>query len=458
MKSSNTCSFISIFVWPVLILCCSTAGSSSESTSSGTTDGAEEWGYVDVRQGAHMFWWLYRSPIRSKPAWPLVLWLQGGPGASGVGLGNFEEIGPLTTKLTARPYTWLEKANLLFVDSPVGTGFSYVDNTSLLLTNDEDVATDLVRFFQAFFENHQELQQSPLFIFAESYGGKHATLLGLALDQAIKDGDVKAKLGGVALGDSWISPLDSVLSWGPVLKYFSRIDENQEEIINRQAKTIQEEISNASYFNAFTGWGNLENIVSNLSNNVDFYNLLIDESQDSSSSSLALQKKNSFHKFGDYFKKVKLLKGMNQTVPDITSLMNGPIREKLQIIPETVIWEEVSSSVFNALSDVFMKDVISKVDELLSIGVNLTIYSGQVDLICATEGTEAWVKKLNWTDLANFQHAPRIPLYCNSTGGTAAFVKSYKNLAFYWILLAGHMVPADNPCIALDMLGMITRT
>ena len=35
----------------------------------------EEWGYVTVRPGAHMFWWLYRSPVdwESKP---LVMWLQ----------------------------------------------------------------------------------------------------------------------------------------------------------------------------------------------------------------------------------------------------------------------------------------------------------------------------------------------------------------------------------------------
>ena len=38
-------------------------------------DKQEEWGYVTVRPGAHMFWWLYRSPVdwESKP---LVMWLQ----------------------------------------------------------------------------------------------------------------------------------------------------------------------------------------------------------------------------------------------------------------------------------------------------------------------------------------------------------------------------------------------
>lgn len=404
-----------------------------------------------------MFWWLYRSPIQTRTEWPLVLWLQGGPGASGVGIGNFEEFGPLTTALLPRQYTWLQKADLLFVDSPVGAGFSYVENTSLLLTKDEDAATDLISLLRKFFENHEELQSSPFFIFAESYGGKHATLLGLALNQAIKNGSVKAKLGGVALGDSWISPVDSVLSWGPVLKTFSRIEDSQQDIIDRAAKIIKSDINHGAYISAIQGWSSLESTVLTLTNYVDFYNLLFDQDQDSSLGlSEVPEKENVFLRFGSYLKQKKL-KESNQTVPDLTSLMNGPIRKKLQIIPETVIWKEVSGSVFSALEDEFMRDVIPKVDELLSNGINVTIYSGQLDLICATPGTEAWVRKLKWTGMDGFRDAPRTPLYCNGSGGTAAFVKSYRNLAFYWILLAGHMVPADNPCIALDMLELITN-
>lgn len=38
----------------------------------------EVWGYVDVRDGAHMFWWLYYadSPAAAHQHLPLVMWLQ----------------------------------------------------------------------------------------------------------------------------------------------------------------------------------------------------------------------------------------------------------------------------------------------------------------------------------------------------------------------------------------------
>jgi hypothetical protein len=93
----------------------SSSSSRISSISSGTADGTEEWGYTDVRPGAHMFWWLYYSKIILQTDVPLVLWIQGGPGASGVGFGNFQEVGPLTTDLEPRESTWLNVAHLLFV-------------------------------------------------------------------------------------------------------------------------------------------------------------------------------------------------------------------------------------------------------------------------------------------------------------------------------------------------------
>ncbi|KAG8657387.1 serine carboxypeptidase-like 51 isoform X2 [Manihot esculenta] len=188
-----------------------------------------------------MFWWLYRSPYRveisSKP-WPIILWLQGGPGASGVGLGNFEEIGPLDVNLKPRNSTWLRMADLLFVDNPVGTGFSFVEESNLFVKTDEEAATDLTTLLKEIFNRNESLQQSPLHIVAESYGGKFAVTLGLSALKAIGAGKLKAKLGGVILGDTWISPEDFVLSWGPLLKDVSRLDNNGLEMANR-SKEVQ---------------------------------------------------------------------------------------------------------------------------------------------------------------------------------------------------------------------------
>lgn len=106
----------------------------------------ETWGYVEVRQGASMFWWLYGAQMSDpmeRVNKPLVMWLQGGPGASSTGYGNFEEIGPLDVNLEPRNTTWLTEANVLFVDNPVGCGFSYVDDPKALTTNISGIILNL---------------------------------------------------------------------------------------------------------------------------------------------------------------------------------------------------------------------------------------------------------------------------------------------------------------------------
>jgi len=110
--------------------------SSSKSTSSQIPD--EDWNYVQVRENAFMFWWLYgasTSDPSERVNKPLIMWLQGGPGGSSTGFGNFEELGPLTVELKPRNTTWLQAANVLFVDNPVGSGYSYVTDEDAFTTN-----------------------------------------------------------------------------------------------------------------------------------------------------------------------------------------------------------------------------------------------------------------------------------------------------------------------------------
>lgn len=48
--------------------------------------------------------------------------------------------------------------NVLFIDNPVGTGYSYVDNLTLLTTNVTEIAQDLLTLFTAFLQSHEIFQ------------------------------------------------------------------------------------------------------------------------------------------------------------------------------------------------------------------------------------------------------------------------------------------------------------
>lgn len=102
------------------------------------------------------------------------------------GYGNFIEIGPYNMHMKPRKHTWIKDFNILFVDSPIGTGFSYFsEKNGSLLTSTIDIGRDLVSFLKKFLETHKEFQTMPLYIFGESYGGKMAAEFAYQLEKVL---------------------------------------------------------------------------------------------------------------------------------------------------------------------------------------------------------------------------------------------------------------------------------
>ncbi|XP_045930866.1 retinoid-inducible serine carboxypeptidase [Micropterus dolomieu] len=414
--------------------------------------GKETWSYVEVRDGAHMFWWLYYADSQSAEYkdLPLVMWLQGGPGGSGTGFGNFEEIGPLDRNLEPRKTSWVQAASVLFVDNPVGTGFSYTDSPKGYATDVATVASDMLVLLKQFFTERAEFQSIPFYIFSESYGGKMAAAISLELTKAVAQGTVKCNFAGVALGDSWISPLDSVMTWGPYLYTTSLLDDNGLAEVSRAAEDVKKAVEQQEFRKATELWSVAETVVEQNTNGVNFYNILTQEPDDALTHSSSA---------GENFislqtrRHIRPLHGQS-----LGELMNGPIRKKLGIIPQNVTWGGQAEEVFSYMAGDFMRPVVDIVDQLLSAGVNVTVYNGQLDLIVDTMGQELWVKQLKWDGLPGFNNLKWTALDDpTSPGITGAFCKTYKNFAFYWILKAGHMIPSDQGPMALKMLEMITQ-
>ncbi|XP_072298510.1 retinoid-inducible serine carboxypeptidase [Eucyclogobius newberryi] len=412
--------------------------------------GTESWSYVTVRDGAHMFWWLYYADSSSAHYrdLPLVMWLQGGPGGSGTGFGNFGEIGPLDGDLKPRDTTWVTSASMLFVDNPVGTGFSYTDREEAFATNVSTVATDMLVLLKSFFNTKAEFQTIPFYIFSESYGGKMAAAISLELTMAIAQGSLKCNFAGVALGDSWISPLDSVLTWGPYLYTTSLLDDPGLAEVSGVAQEVQDAVEQGYFLKATELWSLAESVVEKNTNNVNFYNILTQDADGKVSA-----------RPGEDFISLQFRRHVSRLhKQSLSELMNGPIRKKLGMIPQNVTWGGQAEAVFRNMAGDFMRPVVDIVDQLLSAGVNVTVYNGQLDLIVDTMGQELWVKALKWEGLPYFTKVRWTPLDDPaSPGATGAFYKTYKNFSFYWILKAGHMIPSDQGDMALQMLKMITR-
>lgn len=143
-------------------------------------------GYITVNKqaGRALFYWLIETPQSREPdSRPLLLWLNGGPGCSSVAYGASEEIGPFRIKpdgktLSLNPYSWNKLANLLFLESPAGVGFSYSNTTTDLYTaGDQRTAEDAYIFLTEWFERFPQYKHREFYIAGESYAGHYVPQL-----------------------------------------------------------------------------------------------------------------------------------------------------------------------------------------------------------------------------------------------------------------------------------------
>ena len=117
------------------------------------------------------------TPSQSSPSKdPLFLWLNGGPGCSSL-FGFLGEIGPVTSvpfenRFQLNEYSWNLNANLLFIESPGGVGFSKITNPDFFF-NDTITAIGLNVALQNFFAIFTEYQSNDFYITGESYAGTY---------------------------------------------------------------------------------------------------------------------------------------------------------------------------------------------------------------------------------------------------------------------------------------------
>ncbi|XP_029671008.1 retinoid-inducible serine carboxypeptidase-like isoform X2 [Formica exsecta] len=308
--------------------------------------GEQDWGYVQVRPYANMFWWLYytTADVKSYYDKPLVIWLQGGPGGSSTAYGNFEELGPLDTDLNPRNYTWVKNYNVLFIDNPVGTGFSNAEDISAFATTNAQIASDLLECIRGFYKQLPQFKPVPTYITTESYGGKMGVEFALIWDRAQKAGTIESNLKGIALGDAWISPIDSVMTWAPYLLSMGMIDTEDFNEINAAANNTRDKIETGQWQAATLHCIYTRDLILEKTYDVDIYNILT-------------KKK----------------------------------------------WNYSYLSPQDVLS-------FDEVEQLLNeTNLNVIVYNGQLDLITDTPGTLRWVEKLKWQN-SWWKYLVRLPL------------------------------------------------
>ncbi|ONK58737.1 uncharacterized protein A4U43_C09F16140 [Asparagus officinalis] len=158
-----------------------------------------ETGYVSVDEvnDVELFYYFIQSEQRSPREAPVILWLTGGPGCSAFS-GLVFEIGPLqfVTKkydgsvpsLVYRNCSWTKIANVIFLDSPVGTGFSFSRNPEGYVLDDTGLSIQIHEFLKKWFIEHPEFMANHLYIAGDSYAGKFVPLVAHEIAKGIEAG------------------------------------------------------------------------------------------------------------------------------------------------------------------------------------------------------------------------------------------------------------------------------
>lgn len=139
---------------------------------------------------------------------PVVIWMNGGPGCSSL-LAMFQENGPFLVDDQLDPvfqendYSWYNNANMLYIESPAGVGYS-INKDEKPTFNDTNQSEDLIIAVLDWFKKYPEYKKNQLFISGESYAGIYVPFLGWQINEYNKKQTVEAdkvNLVGLLVGN-----------------------------------------------------------------------------------------------------------------------------------------------------------------------------------------------------------------------------------------------------------------
>lgn len=362
---------------------------------------------------------------------PVVLWLQGGPGATSL-FGLFTENGPFMVTsnktLAMRKYTWSLTHNLIYIDNPVGTGYSFTDHPEGFSTNEthvgENLHTALIQFFQLF----PELQTNDFFVTGESYAGKYVPAVSYAIHTKAATSPVKINFKGLAMGNGLTDPINQ-LNYGDYLYQLGLIDFNGRDQFHVYQKQGVDFINQSKYDEAFEVFNELINgdlnvkpsLFQNLTGFNFYFNYL--RTKDTEESDW----------FGEW-------------------IQRADVRKAIHV--GNCSFHVEASDVETHLKNDITRSQADKVAILLQ-HYRVLIYNGQLDIIVAYPLTENYLLNLKWPGAADYKKAVRKQWTVD--GEIAGYSKSVGNLVEVLVRNAGHMVPSDQPKWALDLISRFTR-
>ncbi|WVZ20870.1 hypothetical protein V8G54_008192 [Vigna mungo] len=380
-------------------------------------------------KAARMFYFFFES--RNSKNDPVVIWLTGGPGC-GSELALFYENGPFqianNLSLLWNDYGWDQASNILFVDQPTGTGFSYTSDDSDIRHDETGVSNDLYNFLQEFFKAHPEFVKNDFYITGESYAGHYIPALASRVNQGNKGNQgIHINLKGFAIGNGLTNPTiqypaypDFALDNGIITKAEHDDISKSIPVCEQAAKTCQTQ-GGTSCDNALNICYKIFSNILSIAGDINYYDI-----------------------------RKKCEGALCYDFSNLETLLNLQKVKSALSVPGNLKFVSCSSTVYDAMIQDWMKNLEVGIPALLEDGIKVLVYAGEKDLICNWLGNSRWVHAMQWSGQKAFGTSPTVKFVVD--GVDAGSLNSYGPLSFLKVYEAGHMVPMDQPKAALEML------
>jgi carboxypeptidase C (cathepsin A) len=369
---------------------------------------------------------------------PIVLWLNGGPGCSSMD-GLFYEHGPFIfindgTTLTVNPYSWNTNASVLYLEAPAGVGFSNLGNIANNYTTDEITAHDNLLALLQFFKGFYEYRHLPFYITGESYAGIYVPTLALAIvNYNAYTQYSPINLQGIAVGNGctdWKYDTDPA---------FMHMLWNYGMMSPAWHTQLMDNCDNMNDFSSAACQQVVET-VNNAVGNVNIYDIY-GTCYPGPSASEDTYRRNQ--------QRLRFLKDLNplREVPPciawegIYGYLNNMAVKQAFHVNTSITWDFCANLDYH--SDFFHGSIYAY-PTLINAGLNILIYSGDVDGAVPTIGTRNWIRELNLAILEPYRS-----WYVNEQ--VAGYTILYSGLRLVTVKGAGHMVPQWKPAQAQHM-------
>ena len=389
-------------------------------------------GFIGVgNNGGDLFYWWF--PSKSDPAKdPLIIWLTGGPGASSM-LGLMYENGPImidqqSGQVVENPFSWNQKANLLYVDQPFGVGYSH-GLRDLWPETEVEAAEWFLEFFTKFLQAYPEFKSRDLYLTGDSYAGHYIPFFAKKLKDSA---DPAINLKGIAIGNGMTNARQESLPYGdfamlPENLQYTKMTQQKYDRTKKFLQVCQYMIQSESPMIKGLGTYKFCEYASNLIRNDDNGNPIFDQYDIRISASVGAEKSK------------RLALNMN-------TFLNSP-----EVLNELKVEHEWS--LFN--DDFYIRmvrrdwiiDCSVPISQLLDQGLPVLIYAGDKDFICNWVGNKEYISHMSWSGAQDWAAAQEQDYH--------GYGKSWKakNLQFVVVFDAGHLVPHNQPANSLDMLN-----